>query len=57
MITTGATSTKRAISEKNNIPRTGSTMARTRDQISQSVAAETKEKLNAYLIMKKMRCI
>ena len=43
MITTGATSTKRAITKKKNTPRTGTAMARTRDQISQSVAAETKK--------------
>ena len=53
-ITTGKKSTaKRVVSKKKNTPRSGSTMAKQRDQISESVAAETKKKLDAYLALEK----
>ena len=51
-ITTGEKSTaKRVVSKKKNTPRSGTTMAKKRDQISESVAAETKKKLEAYLAL------
>ena len=48
MTTTVANSTKRIISGKISTPRMGTAMARTRDQVSQLVMAET-EKLAVFL--------
>ena len=51
-ITTKEKSTaKRVVAKKKNTPRSGTTMAKKRDQILESVAAETKKKLEAYLAL------
>ena len=42
---------KRVVAKKKNTPRSGTTMAKQRDQIPESVAAETKKKLDEYLAL------
>ena len=42
---------KKVVAKKKNTLRSGTTMAKQRDQIPESVAAETKKKLDEYLAL------